>query len=592
MIDQFHWIRPFWLIALLPFGVLLWFMFRHKVKGGTWESVCDHRLLPHILLGQGIQRRWWPLWSIAIAGTLTIFAIAGPAWERLPQPVYQQQSARVLVLDLSLSMDATDIGPTRLTRARHKILDILEYQDEGYTSLIVYAGEPFVVTPLTQDVQTIKALVPTLKTDLMPAHGSRPDLALKEAVSLIEQAGMTKGHIVLLTDGIDDSRVYSATKRLSDDGHRLSVLAVGTKDGAPIVLKDGSFLKDMSGSIVLPKMDEQKLRVLASDGGGRYTRISIDDSDVEYIMADGIVSRMQSQVEDVGLHVNLWKEEGPWLLFLILPIAAMAFRRGYLVLVVSVFLLFSKDIYAFDWNVLWSNSNQRGSEAFMQGNPEYAAKLFSDPQWKAAAQYRAEQFDRAVESLDGLETASALYNKGNALAHLGRFPDAIHAYDAALKLDDAHEDARYNKKIIEDFLERQPRQQDSQREGDDGEPQLSQQPSEHFSDQYEERDSLNETANDELLEQDSLESAQQQNFSEDTDSRKEDQAEAGGLNFSKESSNRTNLSYEDAFDSLESQQAYEQWIRRIPDDPGGLLRRKFLYQYEKRGHESTEKNLW
>lgn len=554
-------------------------MFRHTLKGLSWRAVCDPHLLPHILIGRDSERRRWPLLAVALAGFLTILALAGPAWERLPQPVFREQSVLVLVLDLSRSMDAVDITPTRLTRARHKILDILKHRTEGYTALIVYAAEPFVVTPLTEDVGTIAALVPALSTDLMPAQGSRPDLALDEAATLIAQADMVRGQIVLLTDGVDESRrVHDAVVRLRAQGHRLSVLAIGTEGGAPISVATGGFLKDAHGSIIIPKMDESQLRTVAQEGGGRYSRFQLDDSDIEHLMAGLTMNRMEHHTEETGLHTDHWHEEGPWLLLVVLPIAALAFRRGYLVALVLVCLVFPTRAYPFDWDALWSNSNHRASHALEQGSPEQAAELFSDPQWKATAQYRAEQFDQAVTSLEGIETPDALYNKGNALARGGRFPDALKAYETALAFDDTHEDARYNHDLIEEFLEQQQRQQDGRgdesddpqtagNERDDEEQQSSQEQSDQQGDQQQ-QDGQEETQSD----QDEVQQAQSDPDEQSSDSR--DQTVA------------------DARDDLESQQAYEQWLRRIPDDPGGLLRRKFLYQYQQRPHQPVENTPW
>tara|TARA_B100000315_G_scaffold258595_1_gene311336 strand:- start:3434 stop:5071 length:1638 start_codon:yes stop_codon:yes gene_type:complete len=543
--------------------------------------------------------------SVAVAGIFTILALAGPAWERDPQPVFREQSALVLILDLSRSMNSTDIMPTRLVRARHKVLDILRHRNEGYTALIVYAGEPFVVTPLTEDVGTIAALVPALSTDIMPVHGSRPDLALDEAVTLITQAQMARGHVLLLTDGIAGSRIDDAVIRLRDQGHRLSVLGIGTEAGAPISLRNGEFLKDGQGSIVIPKMNEQQLRKLAKNGEGRYSLFRSDDRDIEHLMAGVTVHQRGSQTKDTGLHIDRWREEGPWLLLVVLPIAAMTFRRGHLAVLVFVFLVFPARAYPFDWDALWLNSNQRATSALKQGNFERAAKLFSDQQWKATAQYRAEQFEQAALSLKDIETPDALYNKGNALARGGRFPDALEAYNTALNVDNTHEDARYNRDLIEQFLEQQQRQQDRRgeesddqqagRNADSDEQQLSREKLDQHggerqqdlsSDGVDEAERANE-GND----QHEQENVKQQHDQEET---RDDQKEGQQVQSDLEESS-TDLSHQtlvDVREDLESQQADEQWLRRIPDDPGGLLRRKFLHQYNRRSQPAIENTPW
>ena len=529
-------------------------------------------------------------------------------------------------------MDASDITPTRLTRARHKVLDIVTRRREGYTALIVYAGEPFVVTPLTEDTATIAALVPSLSTDLMPVQGSRPDLALHEAATLIAQAGIARGHVLLLTDGVADSRVHDAAVHLRDQGHRLSVLAVGTEDGAPIVLPDGRLLQDSQGSIVVPKMDAIRLRTLVQAGGGRYSRFRLDDSDVDHLIAGVPVNRMDRQMEDTGLHTALWREEGPWLLLVVLPIAAIAFRRGCLMTLVVVWLVVPVRAYPFDWNALWSNSNQRASQALEQGEAEHAAELFSNPQWKAVAQYRAEQFDHAVTSLEGIDTPDALYNKGNAFARLGRFPEALDAYDAALGLDNTHEDARYNRDLIQEFLDQQQRQQDGRggesndqhasggesseeqqslqkplngREGESddqhisggegsGEQQSLQKhlrPLDHQLHDASSADAMADEHWNQRVNQQEPGTANQHGVHEGI---QEDQGEAQRIQSMPphDAADSRDQRFADVSETLESRQAYEQWLRRIPDDPGGLLRRKFLYQYQQRSNRTTESIQW
>ncbi|HIB53857.1 MAG TPA: tetratricopeptide repeat protein, partial [Nitrospirales bacterium] len=288
--------------------------------------------------------------------------------------------------------------------------------------------------------------------------------------------------------------------------------------------------------------------------------------------------------EGTGLHTDRWREEGPWLLLLVLPLAALAFRRGYLVAVVLVFLVFPERAYPFDWDALWSNSNQRASQALEDGNPEHAAELFTDPQWKATAQYRAEQFDQAVTSLENIETPEALYNKGNALARGGRFPDAIEAYETALGLDDTHEDARHNRDLIEEFLEQQQRQQDGQGDESDDEQQSSQESEDQQGDQQQ-QDSASADASA------GNERPDQQDGQEETQG-DQDEVQQAQSNPDQRSTDSRDQTVADAREDLESQQAYEQWLRRIPDDPGGLLRRKFLHQYQQRPQQPAENILW
>jgi Ca-activated chloride channel family protein len=201
--DTFHFLRPEWLWGFLPLVGLLFFLARRKATAQLWESVCDAHLLPHVLVGTTGAKSSSPIILLGLGWTLALVALAGPVWSQLPQPVFRAESALVIVLDVSRSMDAQDLAPSRLTRAKHKILDILQLRKEGQTALVIFSGESFVVSPLTDDARTMKTLVQTLETNLMPVQGSRPDLALKRGNELLEQAGIPGGDLLLITDETD-----------------------------------------------------------------------------------------------------------------------------------------------------------------------------------------------------------------------------------------------------------------------------------------------------------------------------------------------------------------------------------------------------
>ncbi|MBZ0090729.1 MAG: VWA domain-containing protein, partial [Sulfuricellaceae bacterium] len=286
-ISAFHFLRPLWLIALLPLAAALWLMWRRRLASRSWRSVVDPRLLAHLLIGENARQGPWTLFAVGLGGLLAILALAGPAWQKLEQPVFRQQSALVVLLDLSRSMGAADVKPSRLLRAQLKLRDILRQRKEGETALIVYAATPFTVSPLTSDAHTIASQLDSLSTDLMPAQGSRPDRAIGLAEKLLKQAGASHGGVLMISDGIGGTppdALKEAVGRLVAAGHRLSVLGVGTPEGAPIPDPHGGFFKDGSGAIVLPKLDDAGLEALARQGHGAYRRLSADDSDFHALL--------------------------------------------------------------------------------------------------------------------------------------------------------------------------------------------------------------------------------------------------------------------------------------------------------------------
>ena len=463
MISAFHFLRPLWLLALLPLAALLWLMWRRRLVSRSWQRVVDPQLLAHLLIGKNARQGPWVMVAVGFGGVLAILALAGPAWQKLAQPVFRQQSALVLVLDLSRSMDAADIKPSRLERAKLKLRDILNQQKEGETALIVYAATPFVVSPLTTDAQTIVSQLEVLTPALMPAQGSRPDRAISLAQKLLKQAGVAHGGVLLITDGLNGNEsdsLRTAISHLVEAGHRLSVLGVGTPAGAPIPDPNGGFVESDDGAIVIPRLDDASLAALARQGHGAYRRLSPDDSDFHALLApfQHMLDQQQDKKVD-GLMSDQWRDEGPWLLLPLLVLGALAFRRGYLVVLLLIILPQAHPAYASGWNSLWLRDDQRGQQAMDARQPQLAARLFHDPQWRAAADYRAGNYQAALDSLKGIDTAQADYNRGNALAQLGRLPEAMRAYDAALKRDPRLSDASYNRNLVEELLKKQQQKQ-------------------------------------------------------------------------------------------------------------------------------------
>ncbi len=322
---DFHFLRPDWLWALPLVIAAVIFLAYRKLGAGNWQNVVDPALAPFVLSRSAKRRSDYRWLLLGLGGVLAVMALAGPAWQRIEQPVFRSDQALVVALDLSRSMDARDLAPSRLIRARLKILDLLEKRGSGQTALIVYSSNAFTVTPLTTDTDTIAALVNSVSTDIMPSRGSYPIAALEKGRQLLLQAGAGAGEILLVTDGGSSPAAERVARDLKASGYSLSVLAVGTTEGAPIPRASGGFVTDRSGQIAVPKLEEHSLRALAVAGGGRFATLTTDDQDLGTLLSGEAVQRAAG---DESLATDRWREEGPWLVFLLLPLAAMAFRRG------------------------------------------------------------------------------------------------------------------------------------------------------------------------------------------------------------------------------------------------------------------------
>ena len=336
ILNSLHFIRADWFYAFFPLLLFLFFSSNKVQSNRNWFAVIDKQLLPFVLTSESNKRRRYPLLLTFIAVSLCITALAGPVYKKLPQPVYREQSSLVVLLDLSQSMDATDIKTSRLSRAKLELLDILQTRKTGQTALIVYAADAFVVTPLTDDNATIANLVPSLETDMMPAQGSNLTNALAKTVSLFKQAGIVRGDILVITDGIRKTDA-DAIKETFAQGFRLSIFGIGTTEGAPVPLASG-FLQDSDGAIVIPKLQPGVLQKYALSGGGLYTGLHADDADTSKLTQ--IFQSTEITQDDLSddLSADVWQEEGHWLLLPLLFFAALWARKGWIV-VLLVFIL-------------------------------------------------------------------------------------------------------------------------------------------------------------------------------------------------------------------------------------------------------------
>ena len=589
---DFHFIRPYWLLAIIPFVVMVTLMLRNKLSQGNWSAVCDAELLPFLLQEKAVNPSRWVLTTGAFAALLVIIALAGPTWQRLPSPVFRNESALVIALDLSRSMDAEDIKPSRLIRARYKIADILKQRKDGQTALLVYAGAAFTVTPLTDDTETIDSQLSALTTDIMPSEGNNTSIVLEKAVELFKQAGLQKGQILLVTDSVDSDKTLATVKAL--DNYTLSILGVGTTEGAPVALPEGGFLKDEQGTIVVPKLDASALAKLAQAGKGVYQTITANDADIQTLLSAADKPVQQEGKENKNLLLDQWEDKGPWLLLLVLPLAALSFRKGLLCIGLLLLLPLPKNSYAFEWQDLWQNKDQQAQQAYKNNQFEQAANLFKNPDWKAASHYKAGEYDKALDSLKVNQTALSAYNQGNALAQSGQLEEAVKAYEKALTLNPDDADAKYNKALVEKELEKQKQEQKPQDKKQDDKQQQSKENSDpKKSDDKSEKSEEQKAAEQKPEQSDEKKSEQQkadeQKADEDKEQQKKPEEKKPDTEQAKQAEQKKDEGKEqpeptpaDAKPSDEQQQANEQWLKRIPDDPAGLLKRKFKYQYGQR----------
>ncbi len=581
--QNFHFLRPLWLLALIPALLLVMYLWRINESASSWDRAIDKDLLPYLLDGSKSAAERTPLILLLTAWTLAILALAGPVWEKIAQPVQQRQDALVIVYDQSLSMYASDFDPNRLTVSKRKVLDVLDMRTEGQTALVVYAGDAHTVTPLTEDSVTIRSLVPSINPNMMPAFGSNTVAAIERAKGLLTDAGAASGTILLATDGVERRDHAQIGELLQQTGYRLSILGVGTEEGAPIPAAGGDFLRTDTGEIVIPQLDRASLQDLAALVNGRYVDMQLTADDVNYLMAEDEFFS-EEDLADVDQNFDIWHEVGPWLLILVLPLSALIFRRGWILSATATIATLSAltptaPAEAAEWIDLWKTRDQRGQDAYANQDPISAASLFTDPSWQGSAAYHAGDYPAAVQAFAAAlstEDADSHYNLGNAYAKGANFEQAIASYNVAIALQPDHEDAIHNREIVQKLLEEQQQQEEEQSQEEQMSDEEEQEQQEEQQEQQEEESEPQE------------EEQQEQQEGGDEEEQEENEPQEGEQKESEEENQGEEPQLSNA--ENESQESLEQWLRRIDDDPGELLQRKFQFEYRRRQVESRSNN--
>ncbi len=641
-LDLFHFLRPWWLLALVPAVVLALTLWYQKHRARQWQQIVAPELLKYLLDGQTTRINPFYLLVLLVSWVIACIAMAGPSWEKRPVAVEKNQQALVIMLDLSPSMMSEDLKPSRLVRARLKLIDLLRERKDGQTALLVYAGDVHVVTPLTDDVETIINIIPALHPNVMPAEGSNTEAAVERGLKLLKDAGIPQGDLLLMTDGVIADAQYSIIETMKQNGqYRLSVMGVGGTEPTPIPSSKGGFVRDGKRGIVTTQLNVSELQTLANQTRGRYRTLSNNSSDIDYLM--NLPAPKKQETQKVDREFDSWYDRGHWLVILLLPVVLYCFRRGVLLslLLIPLAGLSPTKSYALGWDDLWKNKNQQAYDQLQQEQATEAAQNFEDPEWKASAQYRAGDYAEAAKNFSQFDTANAHYNRGNALAKAGKLPEAIKAYDEALKQQPDLEDAKNNRQLVEDAIKQQQQKQDqqnqdqkqdknsdqqnkqdqqqdqknqqdqsqqnqdkqqnqdsqNQKNSDQNDQQHSEQDQSQQDQQKEQQkqDMKNQAQKDQQQEQQNNEQPsdkQQQNANQPKDEQQKDDEKKQAAQPAEEDKEQPAEQQDaqaatPADDGLtdEERQAMEQWLRRVPDDPGGLLRNKFNYEHYKRNQE-------
>ncbi len=573
--ENFHFLRPLWLLTLLPLLFLGRGLWNGLKNTSAWETVCDKNLLDFLIVkGSSRQRR--VVRYLALIGLLSgIIALSGPTWRKKQMPVFSPANPVMLLLNLSSDMEGTDITPNRLSRAKFAIDDLLKNL-KAQVGLIVYTSEPYLITPITDDTKIISNLLPAISRDIVPENGDRLNRAIDLAVESLQAGHYNYGNIVVFAADIGqelNATLSSATKS-HDDGYKINVVDVTAGNN-------------------------EKLRMLASKGDGTYLNISSNIN----VLVEQINSHINSELQKTKNQQEIWEDSGYWFLLISMLCFIYFFRRG--VLVILLFLSISGNSHA----GFFTNANQDAARAFAAGDYATAANKFSVTDWKAAASYRNRDY-HAAESLyrqgEGIEN---MYNLGNALAKSGKIEDAIKQYEEVLKINPEHEDAKFNLEYLKQQQNNNSQQNNQNEQGQNGadEQQQGQSGEQSSSENQQDQNDTSNPEDNDNKESSSASSEQNSDQNQNDDSSPEQDGQnfqnlpsdnnekdekssaeqfvpAGGTPDEKTNDDpaaATSKTSNEKGEFDEEAQAREMSYRNIPENPGGLLRAFIYKEYSK-----------
>jgi Ca-activated chloride channel family protein len=324
VIELLHFLRPLWLIAL-PVIALVWWLVRQREanQARVGDFVADH-LRAALTINRDVRKGIRAVDGVSIALVAAVLAAAGPTWSKQASPWFSETAPLVIAIEVSDSMRSNDLQPTRLDRARFKILDLIAARTGSRTALIAYAGSAHIVVPPSTDAEVLKPYLESLDPAIMPASGAVAANVLPLASTLLgDQA--TAGTLLFVNDGFAaEDIVPLADYGNAEDTPALAVLVLGSDEGGVALMPDGSPVMAAGGGRLDTSVDAALLRRAAGEAGVSVVRARVGDGDLRQVMR-AIQSNLQ-QADDP--HAR-WRDQGWWFLWPAALLALGWFRRGW-----------------------------------------------------------------------------------------------------------------------------------------------------------------------------------------------------------------------------------------------------------------------
>ena len=440
----FHFIRPLWLIALVPVA-LIWWRLRSKRRGvpGAKQHGIE-RIAPHLAAAMTVsgnaRPHLHPVDSMALMLGCLVLAVAGPTWSREANPLLAQTAPLVVAVKVTPSMQENDLQPDRLSRAAFKILGLLDRRAGGELALLAYAGSAHRVTPLTEDPNIVRSYLSGLSPDIMPEEGDRADLALALAQSELARAE-TPGAILFVLDDLAPANVAAFNTEAAARPPVVFFVVSGAS-------RPPAQLDRIDNATVVP--------------------IAPDTRDLRTIEARLLSAYREALIADPRQD---WRDQGWIFAWPALLLLSFWFRRGWTMrsqIALLLLLPMGQPAQAGGWQDWFFTADQQGQRAMDARQYSKAADLFSDPGHRAYALLRAGRYEEAAEAYAALETAAAANAQGIALLRSRKYRDGVRAFEAALERDPSFAPARANLPVARAIVAHVERQQSQSDTGEEG----------------------------------------------------------------------------------------------------------------------------
>ncbi|QXI18364.1 VWA domain-containing protein [Pseudomonas hamedanensis] len=453
-LSDLHFLRPPWLILALFAALLPWLWRRSRDLQRRLRGHIAAHLLPHLLVTPPDTQRLRPVHLLCALLMVGAVAAAGPTWEQDRPDFLENRAPLIVAVDLSPSMDASDVSPTRLEAAKHKLHELIQRRAGARIALIAYAGSAHLVLPATDDPALLDTFVQALSTGLIDKPGKNVGAVIDQAKRLLT-AEKSPGSLLLMTDGADTAQLDGLEQRIGDSPLQVLLLAVGNADGGVIRDSSGRPRTDASGRPALGRFDQAALKQLAAAVDAPLGSLTLNDDDLQWIELHAQRHFQSVSAEQRELH---WKDAGYWLCWPLLLLALFNVRKGWSVnwmpaLALTIGLAWpTAPAQANALTDAFFTRDQQGRWAFEHDHLPQAAALFVDPYWKGVAAYHAADYDLALATFARLDTAQAYFYLGNIYVRRFKFDQAIAAYTQALKLQPQFAEATANLALAQALL--------------------------------------------------------------------------------------------------------------------------------------------